>query len=98
MFNKHSNLWEIAHFIGCIDCKGTYYYAPDNNWSFLDTILASKNRNISLIPETIQLLKTPINIDDDNKPLRFSTKNFKGVSDHIPLLAKVRLTKKDLVD
>ena len=98
MFNKHSNLWEIAHFIGCIDCKGTYYYAPDNNWSFLDTILASKNRNISLIPESIQLLKTPINIDDDNKPLRFSTKNFKGVSDHIPLVAKVKLSKKDLVD
>jgi hypothetical protein len=44
------------------------------------------------------LLKTPINIDDDNKPLRFSTKNFKGVSDHIPLVAKVKLTKKDLAD
>ena len=37
--------WTVAHDLGCGDCRGTYYYRPDDNWSFLDMILFSPARS-----------------------------------------------------
>ncbi|MCH8106878.1 MAG: endonuclease/exonuclease/phosphatase family protein, partial [Chloroflexi bacterium] len=33
--------WTIAHELGCGGCNGTYYYARDDTWSFLDMMLWS---------------------------------------------------------
>ena len=89
-FYKQEDVWQISHHIGCNDCLGTYYYAPNNDWSFLDAILVSKNRNISFVPESIKLHKTSINMDNkNNKPIGFNVESNLGVSDHIPLVAKV---------
>jgi hypothetical protein len=38
------------------------------------------------------LHKTPINMDKDNiKPIGFDVKTLEGISDHIPLVAKINL-------
>lgn len=91
-FFNQEIFWEISHHVGCNTCEGTYYYAPNNDWSFLDAILVSKERNISFIPESIMLHKTPINMDKDNiKPIGFDVNTLEGISDHIPLVAKINL-------
>ena len=36
--------WIVAHDIGCDACKGTYYSARYDSWSFLDTILFAPAR------------------------------------------------------
>jgi len=89
-FYNQEIFWEISHHVGCNSCKGTYYYAPNNDWSFLDAILVSKGRNISFMPESIKLHATSINMDKDNiKPVGFDVDTLEGVSDHIPLVAKI---------
>jgi len=89
-FYNQEIFWEISHHVGCNSCKGTYYYAPNNDWSFLDAILVSKGRNISFMPESIKLHTTSINMDKDNiKPVGFDVDTLEGVSDHIPLVAKI---------
>ena len=50
----------------------------------------SKGRNISFMPESIKLHTTSINMDKDNiKPVGFDVDTLEGVSDHIPLVAKI---------
>ena len=91
-FYDQEKYWDIAHHIGCNECLGTYYYAPNNDWSFLDTILVSKKRNIYFISNKIGLHKTPINMDPENsKPLGFNALSLKGVTDHIPMIAEIEL-------
>ena len=64
--------------------------SPDDDWSFLDTILVSKGRGISFVPGSIKLHKTSINMDKDNiKPIGFDANTLEGISDHIPLVAKI---------
>ena len=31
--------WIVAHFVGCYQCLGTYYFRRNHRWSFLDTIM-----------------------------------------------------------
>ena len=31
--------WQLAQDHGCDGCPGTYYYAPERRWNWLDTIL-----------------------------------------------------------
>lgn len=81
--------WRIAHRIACDGCRGTYYYAPDDNWSFLDMILLSP----SLAQSTWQLEPTQTRvatasaaqISPRGTPNRFDPVRGEGVSDHWPL-------------
>ncbi len=88
--------WDIAHEFGCGDCPGTYYYAPEDNWSFLDMILWRKTAGRSLDatwkidPASVRLANglaeqrtaaaTPAGFEPDGRP---------GVSDHWPLLVAI---------
>lgn len=71
--------WNIAHQLGCQNCKGTNYYAPKNSWSFLDMIIFSKSfgaspwnfRDIRIINDL------PFQKTKNNEP--------DGVSDHWPI-------------
>ena len=57
---------------------------------FKSISLHENNRNISFVPESIKLHKTSINMDNENnKPIGFNVESNLGVSDHIPLVAKV---------
>ncbi len=91
-FKNLSETWFVAHLEGCEDCKGTYYYDPKKDWSFLDTILVSKKRGISFDVESINLLIRDINSHvHSRKPKSFNISTFEGVSDHFPVVAKIKL-------
>lgn len=92
--NELSQAGDISHFVGCKSCLGTHNYKGD--WSFLDVLVFSKNLKESgyaLDPESIQVVKTPLNTNEDGTPLRFDEEKFIGVSDHLPLFAKLKLIK-----
>ena len=92
IYNDQEDLWDVAHLIGCTDCKGTYYYSYGKSWSFLDTIFVSKQRNISFDTDSIRLHITEHNAyKDSGKPIRFNAKSKTGVSDHLPMVARINI-------
>ena len=92
IYNDQEELWDVAHLIGCADCKGTYYYSYGKSWSFLDTIFVSKQRNISYDADSIKLHITEHNAyKDSGKPIRFNAKSKTGVSDHLPMVARIKI-------
>ena len=92
IYNDQEDLWDVAHLIGCADCKGTYYYSYGKSWSFLDTIFVSKQRNISYDTDSIRLHITEHNAyKDSGKPIRFNPKSKTGVSDHLPMVARIKI-------
>ncbi len=92
IYKDQEDLWDVAHSIGCADCKGTYYYSYGKSWSFLDTIFVSKQRNISYDTDSIKLHITEHNAyKDSGKPIRFNAKLKTGVSDHLPMVARIKI-------
>ena len=92
IYKDQEGLWDVAHSIGCADCKGTYYYSYGKSWSFLDTIFVSKQRNISYDTDSIKLHITEHNAyKDSGKPIRFNAKAKTGVSDHLPMVARIKI-------
>ena len=91
--------WTIAHDLGCHGCKGSYYYQPDENWSFLDMIFFAPARGAKT---TAQIRGDSVEIANaygpqvsvNGTPERFSSANGTGVSDHWPLIATIELTEK----
>ena len=91
--------WTIAHDLGCHDCKGTYYYHPDENWSFLDMIFFAPARGAKT---TAQIRGDSVEIANaygpqvsvNGTPERFRSNEGTGVSDHWPLIATIELTEK----
>ena len=84
--------WDVAHLIGCKGCKGSYYYNYGKSWDFLDTIFMSRNRGISFIPGSIDIVRTNRNsYSDSGKPKNFNPIKGFGVSDHLPMVAKFKV-------
>jgi len=81
--------WDISHIAGCSNCSGSHYYRRDDNWSFLDVIIIKENRGITFKNESINVLKTNINTNNEGKPLSFNMNNGRGVSDHLPVIATI---------
>ncbi len=89
---RSQNDWDVAHLIGCNGCKGSYYYNYGKSWDFLDTIFMSRNRGISFIPGSIDIVRTKRNsYSDSGKPKNFNPIKGFGVSDHLPMVAKFKL-------
>ena len=91
--------WTVAHDLGCGDCKGTYYYAPDDNWSFLDMILFSPARGEKttshLRADSVAIAnETPAQVATDGTPARHNSAARSGVSDHWPIVATIEVTQK----
>lgn len=92
VYANQMNKWTVAHYAGCKSCIGTYYYKPKKSWDFLDTILVAKGREIEFEKRSIDVFKNKFNLyGDTNKPYRFDSSTKKGVSDHFPMVAKIRL-------
>ena len=92
MYMSEESDWSVAHLKGCNDCKGTYYYGYGKTWEFLDTIFLSKHRGISYIENSIYIHITNLNsYSDTGKPIKFNPVSQKGVSDHLPMVAKFKL-------
>ena len=89
---RSQNDWDVAHLIGCNGCKGSYYYNYGKSWDFLDTIFMSRNRGISFIPGSIDIVRTNMNsYSDSGKPKNFNPIKGFGVSDHLPMVAKFKV-------
>ena len=92
VYANQMNKWTVAHYAGCKSCIGTYYYKPKKSWDFLDTILVAKGRGIEFEKKSIDVFKNKFSLyGDTNKPYRFDSSTKKGVSDHFPMVAKIRL-------
>ena len=92
VYANQMNKWTVAHYAGCKSCIGTYYYKPKKSWDFLDTILVTKGQGIEFEKKSIDVFKNKFNLyGDTNKPYRFDSSTKKGVSDHFPMVAKIRL-------
>jgi endonuclease/exonuclease/phosphatase family metal-dependent hydrolase len=91
--------WTVAHDLGCGDCRGTYYYAPDDNWSFLDMILFSPARGektTSRIRANSVAIANglPAQVTPEGTPRRHDSGSRSGVSDHWPIVATIEVSQK----
>ncbi len=91
--------WTIAHDAGCLGCRGSYYYARDDNWSYLDMILWSpargENATWTIRADSFRVLNaTAAQISATGAPARFSATTFTGVSDHWPLAVTLEPVQK----
>jgi len=89
--------WTVAHETGCgEDCPGTSYYARDGSWSFLDMLLWSPARRgadatCRLPAGSVRLAnEAPRQRRADGTPARFEAATGRGVSDHWPLLMRIK--------
>ncbi len=85
--------WLVSHRFGCADCRGTNYYSPKNDWSFLDMILLSGNLHPSggtpwvVLRDSVRVIEdAPQQKDRRGAPARFDPEFGTGVSDHWPLM------------
>jgi hypothetical protein len=91
--------WVIAHEAGCDGCRGTYYYARDDNWSFLDMILYSPARRTkatwAIRADSVEVANAvAAQRTRDGTPARFDSGAGTGVSDHWPLVIRFEATQK----
>jgi hypothetical protein len=91
--------WTVAQDLGCGDCRGTYYYAPDDNWSFLDTIIFSPSRGEKttgrMRANSVAIANAvPAQVTPDGKPRRHDSARRTGVSDHWPIIATIEVSQK----
>ncbi len=91
--------WTLAHDVGCADCKGTYYYRPADDWSFLDMILFAPARGANttarLRGKTVAVANGYAEqVTDDGTPQRHNSGTGSGVSDHWPMIATIEVTQK----
>jgi endonuclease/exonuclease/phosphatase family metal-dependent hydrolase len=91
--------WSVAQDLGCGTCRGTYYYAPNNDWSFLDTILFATARGekatSSMRADSVAIANEfPAQVTAEGTPARFRHDDYRGVSDHWPLIATIQFAQK----
>ena len=83
--------WTVAQDVGCDGCKGTSYYAPRDDWSFLDMILFSPAQAAESewrIQSGGVFIADAYSdqLNDDGTVKRFNLEERAGVSDHLPLV------------
>ena len=91
--------WLAAHRVGCRDCRGSYYYAREREWSFLDMILVGQafepgreGPGWRLSPESVRLANSvPEQSMRGGYPAGFELPAATGVSDHWPLVVDLIL-------
>ena len=88
--------WTVAHEVGCDGCKGTSYYAPRDDWSFLDMILWSpagargEKTTWELRADSVRIGNAaPAQTRPDGTPWRFEMPGGAGVSDHWPVIVTI---------
>ncbi len=91
--------WTLAHDLGCGDCRGSYFYARDARWSFLDMILLSPARGakttVQFRGDSVRIAnRFPPQVSENGTPERFNSATGDGVSDHWPVVATIELTIK----
>ena len=90
-YEKLDKNWDISHITGCQECEGTHFYRRDKTWSFLDVIILKEGRGVSFDPNSITTVKLNVNTNEKGEPLTFKMDTGSGVSDHLPVFAKILL-------
>lgn len=92
--------WTVAHEVGCEACRGTSYFAPRDDWSFLDMILWSpdgvrgEDATWRLDEKSVRIPnRAPGQTRTDGTPWRFEMPGGNGVSDHWPMLITIESSK-----
>lgn len=90
--------WVVANDQDCSSCKGSYYYAGDDSWSYLDLILWSaakksgKDTTWAIRASSFAIANSgPGQSDAEQRPARFKLPHGSGVSDHWPVLVTLEL-------
>jgi endonuclease/exonuclease/phosphatase family metal-dependent hydrolase len=91
--------WSVAQDVGCGACRGTYYYAPNDDWSFLDTILFAPARSEKttgrIRADSVAVANEfSAQVTAEGTPARFRHDGYRGVSDHWPMIATIQFTQK----
>lgn len=91
--------WTVVHELGCGDCRGTSYYAPSDDWSFLDMILWSPARSAGnrgtnttwkIRADSVAIANRAAGQKRANgTPARFEMPGGSGVSDHWPVVVTI---------
>lgn len=85
----------VSHLVGCKSCLGSHFYR--GGWSFLDVISITNNiekLNWEIVPDSIQVVRSPVHTKKNGTPLRFDADKREGVSDHFPLYERLQPVKK----
>jgi hypothetical protein len=92
VFKGQEDFWYVAHREGCEACLGTYYYNRGKSWDFLDTIMATRDRGIHFDKDSIEVFINELNsYKNTGKPHWFNPETKLGVTDHFPMVAKIKL-------
>jgi endonuclease/exonuclease/phosphatase family metal-dependent hydrolase len=91
--------WTPVHEAGCAGCQGTYFYAKDSSWSFLDMILFSPGRGVNatwqIRADSVAVANaTAAQVSAAGTPERHRSRAGTGVSDHWPLLVRIEMVEK----
>ncbi len=85
--------WIVVHEHGCRRCKGTSYFPPRDDWSFLDMILWSpatargEKATWQKRADSVAIAnRIAAQVRKDGTPARFEMPGGRGVSDHWPLV------------
>lgn len=91
-------MWVVVNDQGCHGCEGSYYYAPDDSWSYLDLILWSpaefsgEDATWSIRAGSFAIANTgPGQTSEDHRPVHFELPQGDGVSDHWPVIVTLEL-------
>ncbi|MEM7363655.1 MAG: endonuclease/exonuclease/phosphatase family protein [Pseudomonadota bacterium] len=76
--------WEVAHDL-CDGCRGTSYYPPRDDWSFLDMVIWRSAGEWTMTGNYLAN-NTPAQITPAGTPKRFELPEATGLSDHWPLV------------
>jgi endonuclease/exonuclease/phosphatase family metal-dependent hydrolase len=85
--------WTVSNDL-CAGCRGTYHYARDDTWSFLDMILFSPARGEKttwhMRAGSVRVANHfAAQVAPDGTPAHFDAAAGTGVSDHWPLVAEI---------
>lgn len=87
-----SGFVELPHFRGCVGCMGTYYYAPNRDWSYLDIFMFRNHAESPWVVDAKSFMvwtEGPEQLDRRGGPRSFDPETLKGSSDHFPIVLKL---------
>lgn len=88
--NTLAKHFTVSHLVGCSECKGTYYYAQEDQWSFFDAILIPRNSNWSFRLSSIHVVSHPRYTEaKSSRPRPYKAGKLGGASDHLPIVARL---------
>lgn len=82
---------DVSRYRECTGCLGSHFYK--GHWSFLDAIAVDRSiekLNWEIVPQSLQVVRTKIQMKRNGSPLRFDPETLEGVSDHFPLYERLQ--------